>query len=74
MLGKLKMLIAKIKTRVSYNRCYDKMEEMSIAVFGMCEGAVKFGIFNDDYIEEYRKEKCSSCPYFRDIRKERNNG
>lgn len=66
MIEKMKMLISKIKTRIFYNRCYDKMEEMSIAVFGMCEGAVKFGIFDGAYIEKYRKEKCSSCPYFRE--------
>ena len=57
-MDKIKTFITKIKTKIFYNRCYNRMEAIAIAVFGMCSGA---------YVEEYRKEKCSDCPYFRDL-------
>lgn len=63
MITKIKTLITKIKTKIFYNRCYSRMEGLAIAVFGMCSGA---------YVEEYRKEKCSDCPYFRDLRRNNN--
>lgn len=58
MIRKIKTLIDKITTNIFYSRCYNDMEAISIAVFGMCSGA---------YIEQYRKEKCSNCPFFRDL-------
>ena len=60
MINKIKAFIAKIKTKIFYNRCYGYMEAVGVAVFGICSGS---------YVEEYRKEKCSDCPYFRDLRK-----
>lgn len=65
MFRKLKILISEIQTRISYNLCYNKMESITSAAFGMCSGG---------YTEKYFKEKCTSCPYFRDIRKDEDNG
>ena len=59
MRNKIKRFIAKIKKKMFYSRCYNKMEEIAIAAFGMCSGA---------YVPEYRKDECLSCPYFRDIK------
>lgn len=61
MSDKIKRLITKIKTRIFYNRCYSKMEAIAVGAFGMCSGA---------YVPEYRKAKCLSCPFFRDIKGE----
>lgn len=58
MLDKIKRLIEKIKIRIFYNRCYSDMEGMAIAIFGMCSGS---------FSPIYRKENCSSCPYFREV-------
>lgn len=63
MIEKIKTFLTKVKTKMFYNRCYGYMEAISIAVFGMCSGA---------YVEKYRKEKCSNCPYFRDLRRNNN--
>ena len=60
MIEKIKTLISQIKTKIFYNRCYSDKEASLIAGFGICSGA---------YVEQYRKEKCSNCPYFRDWRK-----
>lgn len=59
MTDKIKRLIEKIKTRMMYNRCYSSMEYSGISVFGMCSGENKSVAF--------RKERCSSCPYFREV-------
>ena len=61
MLEAIKTIIAKIKTRMMLNRCYDTMEDRGIAVFGMCEGKYH----NDEHLYK----ECSICPYFTDIRK-----
>lgn len=55
----IRTLIHKIKQIIFYNRCYDKMENVCIAVFGMCYG-------KDD--EEYRETYCKHCKYFRNLR------
>jgi hypothetical protein len=55
MTDKLKRLIRRIRTRIFYSRCYNKMESLAIAVFGMCSGALN---------PEYYTEKCLNCPYF----------
>ena len=61
---KLKMLIRRIKTRTFYSRCYNKMEGLAIAVFGMCSGALN---------PEYYTEKCLCCPYFRQVKENKND-
>ena len=64
MIEKIKTLLIKIKKRIFYNCCYNNMEAISIATFGMCSGM---------YNEKYRTDKCSDCPYFRDLRKDDDN-
>jgi hypothetical protein len=58
MTDKLKRLIGRIKRRIFYSRCYNKMEGLGIAVFCMCSGAL---------VPEYFVEKCLHCPYFTKI-------
>lgn len=64
MTDKLKRFIGKIKTRIFYSRCYNKMEVLAIAVFGMCSGSLN---------PEYYIEKCLYCPYFRRIKEKHND-
>lgn len=61
MTDKLKKFVEKIKTRIFYSRCYNRMEGLAIAVFGMCSGA---------YVDKYRTEKCLDCPYFRNLKED----
>lgn len=61
MLEAVKTIIAKIKTRMMFNRCYDAMEGRAIAAFGMCAGKYH----NDEHLHK----ECLICPYFTDIRK-----
>lgn len=55
MIQKIKAFIAKAKKKMFYNRCYNNMECIAVAVFGMCAGARSV---------EYRKNHCYNCPYF----------
>ena len=59
---KIKMLIAKIKTRIRYNLCFRKMECKGTAVFSMCSGRC-FGIIKYNGLPVY-EIKCTACPYF----------
>ena len=61
MIKTIKAVIAKIKERRKYIRCYDHMESIGIAVFCMCAG---------DFDEDYRHKVCLACPYFTPIRKD----
>ena len=58
---KIKSILAKIRKRIAYNRCYNQMESIGIAVFSMCAG---------DFDEDYRHKVCLDCPYFTPIRKD----
>ena len=58
MLEKIKSLIAKVKERRAYDRCYGGMERLGIAAMGMCSGY---------FIKQYREETCNKCPYYRDV-------
>ena len=58
MLKKIKILIKNIKQKMFYSRCYNNMEGIGIAVFGMCSGALKPNV---------REEICPKCSYFRNI-------
>ena len=55
MIQKIKTLIAKVKRKWFYSRCYNNMECIAVAVFGMCSGATSV---------EYKKTYCKYCPYY----------
>lgn len=59
MINKIKAIIAKAKEKMRYNRCYSNMEWQGVAVFGMCSG--------EYFDEEYKKQHCRSCPYYRKV-------
>ena len=64
MLQKIKAFITKLHEKRAQVKCYNGMEKAGVAVFGMCSGF---------FLERPRKETCSRCPYFRDVRGGKND-
>lgn len=60
MTSKIKFLIARLKTRIAQNKCYNDMESRLDAVFGMCCG--KWYVIGD---ADYPEKKCTECRYYR---------
>lgn len=58
MLKKLISFLSKIFILDEFEKCYNRMEDMGIAVFGCCCG-VSGGDNNTDYLSE----TCVSCPH-----------
>lgn len=51
------IFIGRLKTK--YDDCYSYMEDVGVAVFGMCSGMIG-GTEETDYV----LEKCIDCPYY----------
>ena len=60
----IKGIIAKIKTKIMFSKCYNEMESKGIAVFGMCSG--KWHKIDDLYKVPYKQ--CTICRHFRIVR------
>ena len=50
-------IISRLKTE--YDDCYSYMEDVGVAVFGLCSGVIG-GSEETDFVSE----KCIDCPYY----------
>ena len=62
MLKKIKSTIAKVKHYFSHAHCYNQMEAVGIATFGMCSG-----LSGGDKNSGYLQYQCIDCPHFVDV-------